>query len=165
MIFIRLDENVSHKIGLAAELIGIQRGITFESPHSMNELQLPDHHWMALMGARGGPRDVRIAFSGDGFNEAERATAEINNITVFYTPKMFWRPLGCAGQAAYFLRWLPTIIAMAKANAKGTQFQLPRSFNVDADVTTVPRILAKKVVRPGRPKKPRTIAPAPLLDR
>jgi hypothetical protein len=165
VIFVRLDENISHKIGLAAELLKIPGQPAFETPTGLNELGLPDEHWMARFGRRGQSRDRRIVVSGDDFTEPERITAELNKITVFYTPKMYWRPLGHIGQAAYLLRWLPSIIEIAKSNQAGSQFQLPRSFNIDVAPKLLESLKTKVVTRPGRPRLVRAPAPTPLLDR
>lgn len=162
MIFIRLDENISYKIGEVADLIRIQQGIQFEAPHPNAETGLADQHWMEILGKRGKRSDLRIAFSGDYFNEAERATAEVNNITVFYAPRNYWRGLKRVGQAAFVLRWLPKMIELATSLPAGTQFQLPASFNPDVKVKLLDRILGKKVTRSGRPRKPKSL---PLLDR
>jgi hypothetical protein len=164
VIFIRLDENISHKIGEAAELLRIPGQPTFETPAQLNELGLADEHWMILFGRRGRSKDRRIVISGDDFTGPERATAELNKITVFYTPKMYWRPLGHLGQAAYILRWLPVMIEIAKTHPAGAQFQLPRSFNTSVAPTLLESVLTKIVKRSGRPRRPRQLAPAPLLD-
>lgn len=165
MIFIRLDENVSHKIGEFAEGVGIPHDVVIDTPEKLRQRGLADVDWMTAHSQRGGRRDVRIAFSGDTFTDRERAVAETLGISLFYTPFMYWRPLRRMGQAAYFLRWLPTIIEIAKANPPGSQFRLPGHFNPRANLRPLRSITGRMTVRPGRPRKPRKVAPAPLLDK
>ena len=164
MIFIRLDENISYKIGEAAELIGIRQGVQFEAPRALGEEGLPDEHWMVRFGQRGKKSALRIAFSGDYFTDPERATAELSRITVFYAPRKYWQHLRRPGQAAYVIRWLDRIIDLASTAPAGTQFQLPASFNPETSVKVLDRIIGKVVTRPGRPRKPRKPAAAPLFD-
>jgi hypothetical protein len=165
VIFIRLDENLSPKIGRAAEAIKIRQDVVFETPHGDGSLGASDVHWFSDFGKRGGVADLRIAFSQDGFTDAERVVAELNKITVFYTPRTrYWRPLRRVGQAAYILRWLLRIIELAETSPPGTQFGLPPTFNTKAVVRTYKPLLGRKSRR-GRPLGRRKPAKhLPLLD-
>lgn len=161
MIFIRLDANVSHYIADLARKIGVPQGVVLEAPKPLNEEALPDTTWMERLADRGGPRDLRAAFSADNFKPHERALAEELGIILFSVPRSYWRPLLRNGQVALVLRWLPRIIELVKTSPPGSQYRLPPSFNPAVRVRLEPRILEKKVVRSGRPRKAR---PLPLLD-
>ena len=165
MIIIRLDEGISTHIAAFARQIVIPQGVVIETPAALQQRGLPDQSWMELLAKRGRPRDIRVAFSADNFTPAERALAETLKITLFSTPRDYWRPLRSMGQVAFFLRWLPTLIELAKTSPAGTQFRLPPSFNVNRRVRPLTPVLGRKVVRPGRPRKPRTPKPAPLLEK
>ncbi|WP_296595518.1 hypothetical protein [Phenylobacterium sp.] len=162
MIFIRLDENLSHHIAAFATKIGIPQHVVIEAPVPLNEQGLPDATWMELFAKRGRPRDRRAAFSADDFTPAERALAEELGITLFSVPASFWRPLKRLGQVAFVLRWLTRMIELIEQHPPGTQFRLPRSFNPGSKVQPLDRIRDKKVVRPGRPRRPKRM---PLLER
>lgn len=159
MIFIRLDENVSHHIADFARQIGIPRDVVIEAPTPLKETGLSDTTWMERLAKRGRPKDRRAAFSADNFTPAERAHAEALGITLFSVPRMFWRPLLRLGQVAFVLRWLPRIIDLIKTSPAGTQFRLPASFNPTVRVRQEARMLEKKVVRTGRPRTPKPMRP------
>lgn len=166
MIFLRLDENVSHRIAEAARAIGIPQDLKIETPHGQRESGLSDVDWVRRFAQRGRSDDVRVAFSGDGRmrdNEAERVALEDAGIILFFAPgKGFWRELRKEGQAAYFIRWLPKLLEIAKASKPGQQYKLPSSFNPRADLRPLAPIALKRVLRPGRPRRNRKL---PLLDR
>lgn len=163
MIFVRLDENISYKIAPAAELLRIPGQPAFESALKLGQRGLADEHWMAIFGRRGKQDDRRIVFTADAFTVQERVTAEVNAVTIFYTPTRFWRPLGRLGQAAYILRWMSRSLDLAKVHAPGAQFQLPRSFNTRLEPRVLPSILeraARASVR-GKPHRARRFARTP----
>lgn len=157
MIFIRLDECVSHRIADAAERIGIPQTVKFESPERRGEKGLKDVPWMLRFAKRGKAVDRRVVFSSDGqmkFNEVERAAAETAGLIVFYAPRFdFWRHLHSQGQAAYFIRWLGKIVETAETAQPGQQFQLPSTFNIKTPIKALPSVLSSKPRRPGRPRK------------
>lgn len=166
MIFIRLDENLSPKIGRAAEVVKIRQDVVFETPHDDGSLGAADVHWFSEFGKRGGPADLRIALSQDGFTDPERVVAELNKITVFYTPRTrYWRPLKKVGQVAYVLRWLPRIIELAEASEPGTQFILPPTFNTKAQVRTYKPLLGRKSRRGRSLGRRKPAGPLPLFDK
>lgn len=164
MIFIRLDEGISQHIADFARRIGIPPHVQIETPAALDERSLSDESWMELFAKRGRARDLRAAFSADGFTPAERALAETLQITLFTTPKMFWRPLKSIGQVAYFLRWLPRLIELIETSAPGTYYRLPPSFNPARKLKAERPMLGRTVVRKGRPKTPKPPPRAPLLD-
>ena len=89
MIFLRLDENVSHRIADAARAIGIPQDLKIETAHGQRESGLSDVDWVSRFAQRGRSRDVRAAFSGDGRmrdNEAERVALEDAGIVLFFAP-------------------------------------------------------------------------------
>ncbi len=114
---------------------------------------MDDVSWIASYAKRGKPSDRRVVFSCDGrlrLNEVERAADESAGLIVFYAPKFdFWRHLHRRGQAAYIIRWLDRMAAIAAAAPHGSQFQLPSNFNTKTIVRALPSLLDEK------PKKPR----------
>ncbi len=166
MIFLRLDENVSHRIAEAAKVVGIPQDLKIETAHGQRESGLSDVDWVRRFAQRGRAQDVRVAFSGDGRmreNEAERVALEDAGVVLFFAPgKGFWRELRKEGQAAYFIRWLPKLLEIAKASNPGQQYKLPGSFTPRADLKPLASIASKSVLRPGRPRRDRKL---PLLDR
>lgn len=158
MIFLRLDECVSHRIADAAKALGIPQSLKFESPHALGEKGLKDVPWMARFAKRGRAADRRVVFSSDGrmkSNEVERAAAEAAGLVVFYAPRFsFWRHLHSRGQAAYFIRWLDKMVSTAEAANPGDQYQMPSTFNVKAQIKLLPSVLRAQPRRPGRPRKP-----------
>lgn len=165
MIFVRFDENISPKIGRCVELMKSRRDLVVEWPAADGTLGAPDVHWLQVFGTRGGKRDRRIAISADGFVDAERAVAETAGVTVFYTPTVrYWRPLKSTGQAAYVLRWLDRIIALAEASEPGVQFALPATFRTSAQVRIYKPILGRSSRRGSQLRRRPRPKPAPLFD-
>lgn len=164
MIFVRLDENVSYRLGEFAAAIGVPQNVQFDAPHLRGETGATDPDWMTAHSARGKPSDLKLAFSADDFTDAERALAEFLKITLFSTPKMYWRPLKRLGQTAYFLRWLPRMLELAALHPSGSQFRLPRNFGSGPGLVPMKSILSRKTIRSGRPRKPKTPIPLPLLE-
>jgi uncharacterized protein YecE (DUF72 family) len=165
VIFILLDEGVSPKIAEFAGKVGIPQGVVLDTATSMGQRATPDQDWMTLLSKRGSAADRKVAFSADSFTDAERALAETLKVTLFSTPRMFWRPLRRLGQAAYFLRWLPRMLEMTATHPAGSQFRLPSHFNTASVIRPLPSIIGRKTVRTGRPAKPRAPAAAPLFDK
>lgn len=157
MIFFRLDECVAYKIAQAAEAIGIPQGVVFEAPQLLAQKGVEDTAWMKEFAERGRPTDLRLVFSSDGMmrhREPERMAAINAGLIVFYAPKAsYWRGLRKRGQAAYFLRWFDTILALAKSASPGDQFQLPSSFSANPALKPMPPMT--NVVRNRRPAKPK----------
>ncbi|RYD41047.1 MAG: hypothetical protein EOP83_34415 [Verrucomicrobiaceae bacterium] len=155
MIFFRLDECVAYKIALAAETIGIPQSVAFEAPQLLAQKGVEDVAWMEAFAKRGKATDLRVVFSSDGMmrhREPERMAAINAGLIVFYAPKAaFWRQLRKRGQAAYFLRWFDTMLALAAAGTPGDQYQLPPSFSANPALRPMPPMT--NVVRKGRPPK------------
>jgi hypothetical protein len=166
VIFIRLDENISPRVGRCVEAIKIRQGVDIQWPGKDGTLGAKDPEWMTALGKRGGESDVRIIISQDGFTDPERVHAEINKISVFYVPhRAFWGGLKKVEQAAYLLRWLARIIELAETSAPGTQFALPSTFNTRVKVKTYKALLTRKNRRGSSLRRKRRLASTPLLDR
>lgn len=163
MIFFRLDECISYRIADAAKTIGIPQGVVFETPHSRKEKGMKDVPWIASFAKRGKLTDRRVVFSSDGrmrLNEVERAAAESAGLIVFYAPKFdFWRHLHSRGQAAYILRWLDRMAAVAASASDGAQYQLPSTFNTAVKIRELPSVIAVRPKRPRRAKSPKPAGP------
>ena len=167
MIFLWLDECVSHKIALAAETVGIPQGVQLDAPQLLGETGAKDVAWLEAFSKRGKATDLRIVFSSDGMmrhREAERAAAEGAGLIVFYAPSpQYWRGLRARGQAAYVIRWLDAMISVAKEASRGDQFQLPASFSARTTLKPLGSVMKSKP-RKGRAPKPRPAAkPGSLL--
>lgn len=162
MIFLRLDECVSHRIADAARMIGIPSGVVFETPHDLDEAGLTDVSWIATFAKRGKDKDRRVVFSCDSrlrHNEVERVAAESAGLIVFYAPKFdFWRHLHKRGQAAYIIHWLERMAKIAAAAPHGAQFQLPSNFNTKSNVRQLPSLLSQKARKGGRKPGPKASA-------
>jgi hypothetical protein len=101
VIFIRLDENISPRVGRCAEAVKIRQGVDIQWPGKDGTLGAKDPEWMSALGRLGTDADLRITISQDGFTDLERIDAEINKISVFYVPpRAFWGDLRKVEQAA-----------------------------------------------------------------
>lgn len=166
MIFLRLDENISPRVGRCVEAVKIRQDIDVQWPGKDGSLGAPDREWMKALGRRGKESDLRITISQDGFTDLERIDAELNKISVFYVPhRSFWGKLRKVEQAAYMLRWLARIIELAETSPAGTQFALPPTFNTKVKVRTYKPLLTRKNRRGSALRRKRQPKPAPLLDR
>jgi hypothetical protein len=168
VILFRLDENVSYKIAEAAVAVGIPQELKLETPYSRGETGEPDVAWIRAFAKRGGKKAIRCVFSGDGQirnNEPERAACEDAGLVLFFAPSpTWWRDLRKEGQAAYFIRWLPAMVQIARKAVPGSQFKLPGTFSPKEDLVPLPRVAStQKAVRPER-KKTRSLAATPLLE-
>jgi hypothetical protein len=166
VIFIRLDENISPRVGRCAEAVRIRQGVDIQWPGKDGTLGAPDPEWMNALGQRGREADIRISISQDGFTDPERIVAEVNKISVFYVPeRRFWGDLKKVEQAAYLLRWMGRIIELAETSPPGTQFALPATFNTRVKVKAYKPLLGRKNRRGSTLRRKRRPTPAPLLDR
>lgn len=159
MIFLRLDENVSHKIAKAAKLIRIPPGLDLESARAAGDEGKGDTAWIELFASRGGPEDIRAVFSGDGrmrANTVERVALESAGLVVFFAPQPAWSNLGRFGQAAYFIRWIEKIVEIARTAPPGAQFHLPNSFNVEVPVRRLPSAVKRLPARKSRRARPKS---------
>jgi hypothetical protein len=159
VIFLRLDENVSHRIADAAERIGIPQGLQIEHPHRTKERGMKDIPWIKAYAARGKRGSIRVVFSADEnmrFNEPERLALQEAGLIVFFAPIPWWRGLHRQGQAAFFLRWMLRMVEVAKVSAPGDQFRLPDHFRVDVALKPLPRVgaEARRRRRQRRPPEP-----------
>lgn len=153
-VFFRLDENISYKICLAAEAIGIPQGLKFEAPYLIGRTAEKDPNWIERLSRRGKATDVRCVFLGDAFTEPERAAAEQAGLIVFFVPgPRWWRELRRMSQAAYFMRWLSAMVEMGKTFPAGSQVQLPPSFSPRTDLKPLKSVLGLSRRRGGRPRR------------
>jgi hypothetical protein len=164
VIFIRIDENVSHKIADVAKAIGIPQGVIFETPFSRGETGVKDIPWIGDFATRGKPTDIRIVFSADAFmyfDISERLALQDAGHVVFFVHQPWWRDLARMKQASYFFRWFERVLEIAAGASPGDQFRLPKHFDVEAPIKPLRRRGGEK---PRPPRKVRAPRPAPLLD-
>lgn len=155
MFFFRLDEGISYRIAEAARLIGVPQDLAFETPVHAGLTGEKDPIWIERLSQRGKAGDIRCVLSADRLSEPERAACESAKLVVFLVPgPRWWRELKHLSQAAYVLRWLPSMIEIAKALPAGSIVQLPASFAPRANLRPLKPVIVKRARKGPRPRKP-----------
>jgi hypothetical protein len=149
VILVRFDENISPRIPAALNALVLPLDVRVESATSAGEAGAADLDWIASFSARGG----RLLISGDEKmrdRPFERAALDSSGLIAVFPPEgRFWQPLKLFGQAAFLIRWFPTIIELARTAEPGEHFRLPSNFK-DVGVEKVAK-LARVPVGPQGP--------------
>jgi hypothetical protein len=129
---IRFDECLSYRIVDAIRAMGHPPEFDVEHPNDRGQSGMLDVDWIPEFAARGG----RCVVSGDPKMRgriAERAALQAAGFTAIFPPRKGWYDdLRRYGQAAYLLRWFPTIMHVAANEPLGDHFRLPPTFDVEA---------------------------------
>jgi hypothetical protein len=138
---IRFDENISRRIPDALRQLRLPEGVEVESAFEVDALGQADVDWLADFARRGGS----CVISGDERmrdRPAERAALQDAGVVAVFPPEgRFWTPLRLYGQAAFLIRWFPTIVTLTEEAAVGAHFRLPPSWTVDVgSVRHLPRL-------------------------